>query len=160
MSDDEVAVRYFVAKHRRISDRFMCGTLLPPPQGLPLLRKGIDDLLKFREQPPIARAPTIANTMSSMPYIYFARWTLRRRIDALRIVEALRAYAPRHDGKLPGELEKIEGFGIPVDVMTGKPFEYRLTAEGAELSGPGAEIDGRVSPPVQYRVTVRRVTSE
>ena len=63
----------------------------------------------------------------------FAR--LDRRIAELRLFEALRLYGASHDGRLPKRLEDI-GLPIPIDPITGKPFEYRLEGDVAHVEGP------------------------
>jgi hypothetical protein len=48
-----------------------------------------------------------------------------RRVAALRCVEAVRLYAPGHDGRLPASLDEIKDTPIPLDPVDGKPFGYR-----------------------------------
>jgi hypothetical protein len=59
-----------------------------------------------------------------------------RRLAALACVEALRLYAASHEGKWPTNLEEITEVPVPVDPVTGKPFEYELNGEWAVLSIP------------------------
>jgi|GEM_PF-187883 len=69
-----------------------------------------------------------------------------RRMDVLRLIEALRGYAARHDGRLPKTLDELSATTpVPSDAMTGKPLEYRIDAEGATLSLP-EEFNGRDEP--------------
>jgi hypothetical protein len=74
-----------------------------------------------------------------------------RRIAELRLFEALRLYAASHNGRLPERLEDI-GVPIPIDPITGKPFEYRLDGDVAHVEGPP-----RVATPCRYEV---RIASE
>jgi hypothetical protein len=68
-----------------------------------------------------------------------------RVIAFLRVVEALRMYAATHEGKLPSALEAIEAVPIPVDALSGKPFVYRLNADGtADLETPAVHPNNRV----------------
>ncbi len=47
--------------------------------------------------------------------------------DIMRIAEALRDYAARHDGKLPESLDEITDVPVPaVSPLTGRPYEYQL----------------------------------
>ena len=129
MSADEVVVRYFVARYSALSDRMMCTLRLPPPEGLRLLRQ-THALLREEDGPVIADAiPTISD-------VYLPVWSIRRRIDALRIVEAVRDYAGRHDGRLPKTLDEIRETPIPLDPMTGRAFQYDCKGDTAYLSGP------------------------
>jgi len=60
-----------------------------------------------------------------------------RRLDTLRIVEALRLYAGKHDGKLPATLDAVTEVPLPpLDVITGKPFVYSCTGNVARLTQP------------------------
>ena len=52
---------------------------------------------------------------------------LDSHLAALRCVEALRAYAASHEGVLPRQLGDIEGFSVPEDPVSGKPFKYTWT---------------------------------
>ena len=55
----------------------------------------------------------------------------------LRIVEALRLYTSSHEGKLPARLTDV-GVPMPVDPVTGKPFDY--DAEGDTAALPPAAL--------------------
>jgi hypothetical protein len=68
--------------------------------------------------------------------IFFLKARLQRRIAALQCVEALRMYAAAHNGKLPDALEDIREVPIPLDPVTGKPFEYASDGITARLHGP------------------------
>ncbi len=69
-----------------------------------------------------------------------------RRIAELRLFEALRLYAAAHDGRLPERLEDT-GVPIPIDPITGKPFEYRLEGDVAHVEGPTL-----VATPCRYEI--------
>jgi hypothetical protein len=70
-----------------------------------------------------------------------------RRIAVLRVIEALRLYGAAHSGRLPPQLEAITEVPIPVDPVTGKPFEYRLDGDMARLGGPR-----HVGEPLRYEI--------
>lgn len=76
---------------------------------------------------------------------------LDRRIAELRVIEALRLYGASHDGRLPDRLDDL-GVPIPIDPITGGPFEYRLDGKVAHVEGP--PLPGR---PCRYEI---RLTSE
>jgi hypothetical protein len=65
-----------------------------------------------------------------------SRAKLERRIDFLRCVEAIRAYAAAHDGKLPGSLEDVKDLPIPIDPVTGKAFVYKKDGDTVTLESP------------------------
>jgi hypothetical protein len=73
-----------------------------------------------------------------------------RRIAVLRVIEALRLYGAAHGGRLPARLEDISEVPMPVDPVTGKPFEYQLVGEAAVLGGP--RISGA---PLRYEIRLR-----
>ena len=73
-----------------------------------------------------------------------------RRLAALTAVEALRAYAAANGGKLPERLDEIVETPVPLNPMTGKPFEYAVTNGVATISDatPGNQL--------KYSVKVRK----
>lgn len=74
-----------------------------------------------------------------------------RRFEVLRILEALRIHAAANGGKLPAKLDDITEVPIPLDPVTGKPFEYQLTGETATLQGPAI-----LDTPLNYVITMKR----
>ena len=138
MSADEVVVRYFVARYSALSDRMMCTLRLPPPEGLRMLRHTYA-LLREGDGPVFAREiPSIAD-------IYLTVWSVRRRIQALRIVESVRHYAGRNDGQLPKTLDEMKQTPIPLDPMTGQAFEYNCEGDTAYVTGPPIRDEWRRS---------------
>jgi len=76
-----------------------------------------------------------------------------RRLDTLRIVEALRLYAGKHDGKLPATLDAVTEVPLPpLDVITGKPFVYSCTENVARLTQPD-ELHGD-NREIVYEITI------
>ena len=71
-----------------------------------------------------------------------------RRVGELRTIEAIRAYAAAHGGKLPAQLADIEDLPLPVNAVTGKPFAYRLDGDTAVLGGD----DPANTQPREYRL--------
>lgn len=59
---------------------------------------------------------------------------LDQRIALLRGVEAVRAYAATHDGRLPKTLKET-GLPIPYDPATGQPIQYVVIGDKATVSG-------------------------
>jgi hypothetical protein len=58
-----------------------------------------------------------------------------REIAVLRTIEALRMYAAANEGKLPETLGDLT-VPVPIDAVTGKPFEYQLRDGTAVIEGP------------------------
>ncbi len=94
-----------------------------------------------------------------LPHIVKLRRTqgqLEQQIALLRFVEALRLYAAEHDSKLPASLADIP-VPLPVDPVTGKPFDYAV--EGATAHVRGSSIRGEGTDAgwnVHYEVTVQK----
>ncbi len=80
---------------------------------------------------------------------------LTRKITALQIIEALRLYAGKHDGKFPEKLSDITDYEIPKDPVTGKQFDYESSGSEATLQIEGTEgSNGRDS--VRYELKLRK----
>ncbi len=60
-----------------------------------------------------------------------------RRLDVVRIIEAVRLYAAGHGGSLPPSLDAITEAPAPIDPGTGKPYNYKLDGSTATLTAPG-----------------------
>ncbi len=58
-----------------------------------------------------------------------------REIAVLRTIEALRMYAAANEGRLPEKLSDLT-VPVPIDAVTGKPFEYQLRDDTAVIEGP------------------------
>jgi hypothetical protein len=92
---------------------------------------------------------------STMTTIVEARARLDRHIAALRCVEAIRLYAATHGSELPTALDQIKEVPIPLDPMTGKPFEYKVTDKTATLSAIRL-LDPHRDNAVHYEIQFRR----
>ena len=77
---------------------------------------------------------------------------LDRRAAALAAVEALRAYAAAHDGRLPAALADVTETPPPPNPATGKSFDYTVTGDTAVVS----DNDAATGKPLRYTVRVRR----
>jgi hypothetical protein len=59
-----------------------------------------------------------------------------RQMEAMRCLEALRLNAAKHGGQLPEQLSQIKEVPIPNDPVTGQPFSYQKSGDGAVLTSP------------------------
>ncbi|MCH8923200.1 MAG: hypothetical protein IIA67_08655 [Planctomycetes bacterium] len=75
----------------------------------------------------------------------------QRRREVLRIVEALRLYAARHDGRLPEKLSDVTEVPIPINPLTGKAFGYQLDGKTAVLNADGPPNARYIE---RYRITI------
>src|SRR5207302_11419252 len=75
-----------------------------------------------------------------------AQTRLDQRIAYLQILEAIRLHAYKNGGSLPATLAETK-LPLPVDPVTGKPFEYAVQDGVASLHGanpnPGSERTNR-----------------
>ena len=78
-----------------------------------------------------------------------------RKVTALQIIESLRLYSGKHEGRFPEKLSDITNIEIPNDPVTKKPFEYKSTGTEATLEIKGTEgSDGRDS--VRYELKLNK----
>ena len=54
----------------------------------------------------------------------------------LRIVEAVRDYAARHDGNPPASLEEIKDLPVPTDPVRNQPFRYEVNGKTVTIEAP------------------------
>lgn len=92
-----------------------------------------------------------AMTLPAIQQVLNANVRVRRDIDALRLIEALRMHAAEH-GKFPESLGDISLVPVPANPATGRAFEYRLDGETAVVELP--RTDG-VTYSKRYRITLR-----
>ncbi len=133
MSGQEVAIRYLTAVHRQLQDETFTAMLLDTPRALDHLRE-----LKARKESFVAESPILAAMLYHFPnsHLQFARIrSMDRYVDALRIVESIRDYAARHDGRFPETLDELITLPAPDDEFTGEAFEYRVDDNAAWLRG-------------------------
>lgn len=76
--------------------------------------------------------PLVALLLPGLDKACGVRARLQRRVEQLRVIEALRAYASANDGTLPNALSDLT-LPISENPADGKPFEYSLKDEKATL---------------------------
>ena len=80
---------------------------------------------------------------------------LANNVNGLQCVEAIRHYAATHEGQLPETLSDISDVEVPKDLMSGKPFQYRRTADGVELQSTMPE-GGGPGDTIRYEIVLRK----
>ncbi len=81
---------------------------------------------------------------------------LERQVALLRYVEALRMYAAGHDGKPAAKPADIP-VPLPLDPLTGKPFDYSADETTAHIRGGSFPTKGKTSGGgVHYSVTIHK----
>jgi hypothetical protein len=81
------------------------------------------------------------------------------RIDqtmlGLQTIEAIRMYAARNDGRLPGSLDELSAVApLPKDPVSGLPFVYRLERERAILEWAPIRPES-AQRGVRYEITIQ-----
>ena len=131
MSHYQVAVLYTVIRQRIMLEEASKHFSLPYPIAI----TGIDAAIEQadREQhiaPIVALSPRWIRTARGA----IAR--IEREIAVLRVLEALRIFGARHEGKLPEQLSDITEVPVPNDPVTGEPFVYLRDGQTATLREP------------------------
>lgn len=136
MSDDEASVRWYM--HMRLArDQHAAAVLsLSPREALPQLKRLQEEFRSMQEKTG-AKKRDFPNPTS----IYVSAWALRRKIESLRIIEAVRHHLATHDGKLPETLDEIKDVSIPLDPLTDRPFQWKVDGKTAILKAPRLPAD-------------------
>ena len=121
MSDDEASVRWFVAVKAGYDQRISTVLCLTPREAWPRLDELQTELDAFRK-----RIDMEAFNWANPTSIYVSVWSVKRQIQALRIIEAVRHHLATHEDKLPASLADITAFSIPMDPLTDQPFEWTV----------------------------------
>jgi hypothetical protein len=157
MSDAEVAIRWYVNQRLTTDQRAAAAVVLRPREAWPVLHQSRKDLNSFYE-----KSGTKPSGFFDGTRLYVSAWSLRRKIQSLRIIEAVRDYVATHDGELPLKLADIRGIPVPVDPMTDQPFHWHVDGKTAVLKAPslGAEVlepdwDTALANPLEYRLEVK-----
>ncbi len=114
-------------------DERFCWLFVPYPQGIEHLRAihATDAANNQSQAPPAVLVRLLMPALSSL---YDARVRVDRDYALLRVAEALRLYAAAHESRLPSQLSDVAEVPIPLDPVTGKPFDYRLEGDMAVIA--------------------------
>ncbi len=141
-----VLARYAIGRFQAVVDEQDEVLSLPYPELLPRWWRAFDAIDREPGNPlvdvllwPLQPAPRP-----------FAR--AERAVAALTAVEAVRAYAAAHGGRLPDRLDDVTEVPVPANPITGKPFEYRVE-NGAGVLADHDPVAGDY--PLEYTVRVR-----
>ena len=152
MSSSEAVVRWLVHVKQELSQEASALMSLAPPAAIPRLAALEKRIVEFHSELGMSNLYGVSNT----PGFFLSTHRLERQIDALRVVEGIRDYAAQHDRQLPASLDAITETPIPVDPLTGKPFQYEVKADEAILSAEGFPAKGRVIAEIRYRIKIRK----
>ena len=147
-SDDQALVLTIIGLYRELADdRFKLASI-PYPAATAREAEVRQRELAAKSGPASSFVMMLANVQAAS----MADAKVSRKIAALRIIEALRLHAAAHDGQFPATLDEIKAVPIPLDPVTGKPFEYRLDRTTATLIGVSDLPPFRLA----YRLTLRK----
>lgn len=152
MSDSEVAVRWLLFLYQDYTQEISSIMVLEPRVAIPRLRKLERELSDAESTLGI---PSLF-VMKSPLQVYRNIRHIERRIDALRVVEAIRHYAATHEGRLPESLDQIDETPVPDDPFTGEPFHYELEDGAAMLWAEGISVDGKEVGAIHYRLVLQQ----
>lgn len=146
----QVILLYTLQTHRDLRDDLFRWFYVP----YPIAREGMDAADNALRRAVVERREIVPVASVLLPAIQACRTSVvrtDREIAVLRVVEALRLYAAKHDGQLPEKLDDVTSVPVPDDPVTGEPFEYRVEGDTAHLQGPSLPGD-----PLNYEITMIR----
>jgi hypothetical protein len=152
MSDAEAALRWFLHAQQEQAEETTALMSLDPQAAIPRLAALQKRMEKFYSKLGVPALQVVASTPSS----YLVAHGLELRIDALRVVEAIRDYAAHHGGQVPPSLDKIVDSPVPDNPLSGKPFQYEATPDGATLSTQGYQVNEKEIGEIRYRIKIRK----
>jgi hypothetical protein len=160
MDDSRLFLEYSVLKFEDLRDDMFRWTSLPYPEA----RAGIEAAEQRLKASKDAKSsdheivPFAALLLPAVAQVSKMSARHERRADVLRIVEGLRVYTGRHDGKLPKTLNELELPISEVDAVTGLPLDYKLRDNTAIITLPGERNDAGNSTLI-YEIDVARPKS-
>jgi hypothetical protein len=119
---------YTADLHDEVRDEFLKWQHIPWPEANQGMEQAASEAARREEI-----LPLVSTLEPGYRQWIFAARRADRRIAELRVIEALRLYAGRHDRGLPAKLSDITEVPIPIDPLTGKEFGYRLEGTTAIL---------------------------
>jgi hypothetical protein len=148
MSVDQTVGTYFLVRYRELSDECYKAWELPYWQGVEPLERAVTQVRaeqKETRNPLLVLLPSVQRGR-----LQFAR--VDREICVLRVIEALRDYAARHENQPPTSLDQITDLPLPIDPVTGKSFSVESHGQSAVIAAP----EGSAGPGVRYELTFAR----
>jgi hypothetical protein len=151
MTVPQVLGRYVLEQYRRWFDEMEKWTALPFWQAYPRMVRAEQAFAAESAGPVTGPLKSAVPAVSRAAY-QFAR--LDRQVAALQTVEAIRAYAAAHDGKLPDSLEALDAGEMPAatDPTTGKAFVYHANGDTATLESVAPRGQ---SPRAAFRIELK-----
>ncbi len=152
MSHAEVVVRHVFATYEELRDDMFKWFHVPYWQARPAIEKAdrhMKEVAKEKEVVPLA-----STLLPAIGACHLRVAESQRRTAALRCVEAIRLFAAEHEGRLPERLDEIKNVPLPINPVTGKPFEYHR--EHREIDSAVLVADGPADSRRVYRLKLAR----
>jgi tetratricopeptide (TPR) repeat protein len=148
----QLLLTYAVYAYREYRDLFFETAYLSYPEARPFLAEAEKKLKGAPDSEGLVFARAL---LPALIKVRGAEARLDRRIGMHRTIEALRLHAATGTRQLPASLDEVKIVPIPIDVGTGKPFEYKLDGDTAILSsripGESTAISG-----MRFKITMRK----
>jgi hypothetical protein len=143
-------------EYYRLRDDVMKWQGMPYPEARLGMEKSERDMKEARLNPKGVH-PILLSVIPSIGKVVLVEARTDRRFAALRCVEAVRMYAAAHAGKPPAGLADVTEVPIPIDPVTGKPFEYKAEGNTFTVTGPTpAGEKPTTSNTLRYEVTIKQ----
>jgi len=150
MTMEEAVLRWYVFNHLNLDARYNAYSVLPPREAIPQLVKLNKDANEFYSHLNSKFHDFFKNPL----FNYLTLNGVYRRIQIIRVIEAVRHYAATHDGKFPEKLKEITDIPVPLDPLTDKPFVWKVEAGQATLSPPDFPEEIMASLKAHAKVTL------
>ena len=132
MTMEEAVLRWYVFNHLNLDARYNAYSVLPPREAIPQLVKLNKDANEFYSHLNYKFFDFFKNPL----FNYLSLNGIYRKIQMIRVIEAVRHYAATHDGMFPDKLEDITDIPVPLDPLTDKAFVWKVKGGQATLSPP------------------------
>jgi hypothetical protein len=131
MTDEEACIRWYVHERLARDHRTSAVLSLPPREAWPELKRLRGEIASLRQKTGGQGFDFLEPTS-----LYLTTWSLKRKIQSLRVIEAVRHYLSTHDGKLPESLGQIKDIPVPIDPLTDQPFVWTVEGGSATIKAP------------------------
>lgn len=152
MPPAQVLLLFFAELSKELRDDHFKAANLPYVIAKPIL---IDSGKRRSSAPDTEARRLVQMLIPALDKVALAQLRVERRIDALRVIEALRMHAAANRGQLPESLEQVRLVPVPNDPGTGKPFEYHKEGETATLISRLAD-EPLATTGMRFRITMKK----
>jgi hypothetical protein len=152
MPPSQVLLLYIMGKYQEDRDEWHRAAYLPYQQARPLFDAASK---RLKESTAIEGHLLARLLLPGLDRVMWRQNLFERDVAAMRIVEALRAHAAAHDGKLPEKLADVTEVPIPNDPGSDRPYEYSREGDTATLISQSPADQGPQKG-IRYRVTIRK----